>query len=217
MRVLIVGSGVAGLTAALEALEAGHEVTVVSKAHLAMSNTRFAQGGVAVVLADRDSVAEHVADTLVAGAGLSDPDTAGILCYEGPVAIREMISRGVQFDEHDGKLAMGMEAAHSHARILHAGGDATGAGIAYALIDRLRASPATILEKTTVLDLVVEPVETTLSTSSRVDRWLKGRSVAGAVEASLAAAERTAQEAGTPAQVHRRQDHDEAQPIEQGA
>ncbi len=156
MRVLIVGSGVAGLTAALEALEAGHEVTVVSKAHLAMSNTRFAQGGVAVVLADRDSVAEHVADTLLAGAGLSDPDTAGILCYEGPGAIREMISRGVQFDEHDGKLAMGMEAAHSHARILHAGGDATGAGIAYALIDRLRASTATIQEKTTVVDLVVE-------------------------------------------------------------
>jgi len=155
MRVLIVGSGVAGLTAALEALDAGHEVTVLSKAHLAMSNTRFAQGGVAVALADRDSVAEHVADTLVAGAGLSDPDTAGILCFEGPVAIREMISRGVQFDEHDGKLAMGLEAAHSHARILHAGGDATGAGIAYALIDRLRRSSATVREGTTVVDLLV--------------------------------------------------------------
>lgn len=156
MKVLIVGSGVAGLTAALEALEAGHEVTVISKADLGMSNTRFAQGGVAVVLADGDSVAEHVADTLVAGAGLSDPDTVGILCYEGPLAIREMISRGVQFDEHDGRLAMGLEAAHSHARILHAGGDATGAGIAYALIEKLRASAATILERTTVTDLVVE-------------------------------------------------------------
>ena len=155
MKVLIVGSGVAGLTAALEALEAGHEVTVVSKAHLAMSNTRFAQGGVAVVLADRDSVADHVADTLVAGAGLSDPDTVGILCFEGPIAIREMISRGVQFDEYDGKLAMGMEAAHSHPRILHAGGDATGAGIAYALIERLRASTATVREGTTVVDLLV--------------------------------------------------------------
>jgi L-aspartate oxidase len=156
MKVLIVGSGVAGLTAALEALDAGHEVTVVSKADLAMSNTRFAQGGVAVVLADSDSVAEHVTDTLVAGAGLSDPDTVGILCFEGPLAVREMILRGVQFDEHNGKLAMGLEAAHSHARILHAGGDATGAGIAYALIRRLRASAATILERTTVTDLIVE-------------------------------------------------------------
>lgn len=156
MKVLIVGSGVAGLTSALEALEAGHEVTVVSKADLAMSNTRFAQGGVAVVLADSDTVAEHVADTLVAGAGLSDPDTVGILCYEGPDAIREMISRGVQFDEHEGKLAMGLEAAHSHARILHAGGDATGAGIAYALIQKLRNSTATIRDNTTVTDLIVE-------------------------------------------------------------
>ena len=156
MKVLVVGSGVAGLTAALEALDAGHEVTVISKAHLAMSNTRFAQGGVAVVLADADSVAEHIADTLVAGDGLSDLDTVGILCFEGPAAIREMISRGVQFDEHDGQLAMGLEAAHSHARILHAGGDATGAGIAYALIERLRASAATVLDKTTVTDLIVE-------------------------------------------------------------
>jgi L-aspartate oxidase len=156
MKVLVVGSGVAGLTAALEALDAGHDVTVISKADLAMSNTRFAQGGVAVVLADSDSVAEHVTDTLIAGAGLSDPDTVGILCFEGPIAVREMITRGVQFDEHDGKLAMGLEAAHSHARILRAGGDATGAGIAHALIRRLRASAATILERTTVTDLIVE-------------------------------------------------------------
>ncbi len=156
MKVLVVGSGVAGLTAALEALEAGHDVTVVSKADLAMSNTRFAQGGVAVVLAEGDSVAEHVADTLVAGAGLSDPDTVGILCFEGPAAIREMIQRGVQFDEHDGKLAMGLEAAHSHPRILHAGGDATGAGIAYALIQKLKATGADVRERTTVTDLIVE-------------------------------------------------------------
>ncbi|HUQ00774.1 MAG TPA: L-aspartate oxidase [Aeromicrobium sp.] len=155
MRVLVIGSGVAGLVAALESADAGHDVTLLSKSDLAASNTRFAQGGVAVVLGDDDTVAEHVADTLVAGAGLSDPDTVGVLCFEGPDAMRELIDRGVQFDMHDGKLAHGLEAAHSHARILHAGGDATGAGIAYALIEQLRQSPVAIRERTTAVDLVV--------------------------------------------------------------
>ena len=156
MKVLVIGSGVAGLTAALAAVEVGHEVVLVSKAQLAMSNTRFAQGGVAVVLSDEDSVAEHVADTLVAGAGLSDPDTVGILCFEGPAAIRDMMTRGVEFDGPGGAPSMGLEAAHSHARILHAGGDATGAGIAHALIERLRAGAAVVRERTTVVDLIVE-------------------------------------------------------------
>jgi L-aspartate oxidase len=162
--IVVVGSGVAGMTAALEAVK-GHEVTLVSKADLAQSNTRYAQGGVAVVtdaMADPgaprlgDSVASHVADTLVAGAGLSDPDTVRILCEEGPAVIDQMIARGVQFDRHDGELSHGLEAAHAYARILHAGGDATGAGIAYALIDRLRESAVTIRERTTVVDLLVE-------------------------------------------------------------
>ena len=155
MKVIVIGSGVAGLVAALEASEAGHDVTLLSKSDLATSNTRFAQGGVAVVLGDDDTVAEHVEDTLVAGAGHSDPDTVGILCFEGPDAMRELIGRGVQFDTHDGQLAHGLEAAHSHARILHAGGDATGAGIAYALIDQVRQSPVRIRERTTAVDLIV--------------------------------------------------------------
>ncbi|HSI25765.1 MAG TPA: L-aspartate oxidase [Aeromicrobium sp.] len=156
MKVLVVGSGIAGLTAALESNDAGHEVTLVSKADLALSNTRFAQGGVAVVLGADDSVAEHVRDTLVAGAGLSDPDTAGILCAEGPEAMLELIERGVTFDMKDGELAHGLEAAHSHPRILHAGGDATGAGIAYALIAQLRDSAVDIRERVTVVDVVVQ-------------------------------------------------------------
>ncbi len=155
MKVIVVGSGVAGLVAALEASEAGHEVTLFSKSDLATSNTRFAQGGVAVALGGDDTVAEHVQDTLVAGAGLSDPDTVGILCFEGPDAMRELIGRGVQFDTHDGQLAHGLEAAHSHARILHAGGDATGAGIAYALVDQVRQSPVAIRERTTAVDVIV--------------------------------------------------------------
>ncbi|MDX6278160.1 MAG: L-aspartate oxidase [Nocardioidaceae bacterium] len=162
--IIVVGSGVAGMTAALEAVDR-HQVTLLTKAELAQSNTRYAQGGVAVVIDEMsdpgapklgDTVESHVQDTLVAGAGLSDADTVGILCAEGPAAIDELIARGVKFDRHDGELSHGLEAAHAYARILHAGGDATGAGIAYALIDRLRESAVTVREQTTVVDLVVE-------------------------------------------------------------
>ncbi len=155
MHILVIGSGVAGMTAALEAVDA-HEVTLLTKSDLAQSNTRYAQGGVAAVTTEDDSVESHVADTLVAGAGLSDVDTVQILCDEGPAAIDELIDRGVKFDHVDGLLAHGLEAAHSHARILHAGGDATGAGIAYALIDRLQASAVTVHESTTAIDVIVE-------------------------------------------------------------
>ncbi|HWV26522.1 MAG TPA: L-aspartate oxidase [Aeromicrobium sp.] len=162
-HVIVVGSGVAGLTAALDAVQT-HDVTLFSKSDLAASNTRYAQGGVAVVI-DRmqspgaprlgDSIESHVQDTLVAGAGLSEEQTVRILCAEGPAAIDRLIDRGVQFDRIDGELAHGLEAAHSHGRILHAGGDATGAGIAYALIDRLHESAVTVRERTTVVDLVL--------------------------------------------------------------
>jgi len=162
--IIVVGSGVAGMTAALDAV-GSHDVTLLTKADLAQSNTRYAQGGVAVVIDDMadpgaphlgDTVESHVADTLVAGAGLSDEDTVRLLCADGPAAMDAMIARGVPFDRHDGELSHGLEAAHSHARVLHAGGDATGAGIAYALIDRLRESAVTIREQTTVVDLLAE-------------------------------------------------------------
>lgn len=162
--IIIVGSGVAGMTAALEA--AGrHDVTLLTKADLAQSNTRYAQGGVAVVIdamADPgaptlgDTVESHIADTLSAGAGISDPDTVRVLCAEGPRAMDELIERGVQFDRHDGQLSHGLEAAHAYPRILHAGGDATGAGIAHALIERVRESDVSIRERTTVVDLVLD-------------------------------------------------------------
>ena len=153
--ILVVGSGVAGMTAALEAVE-HYDVTLLTKSDLAESNTRYAQGGVAVVKTEDDSIESHVADTLIAGAGLSDQDTVQVLCEEGPCAIDELIGRGVKFDQADGQLAHGLEAAHSHARVLHAGGDATGAGIAYALIDRMRESEITVRESTTAVDLVIE-------------------------------------------------------------
>lgn len=162
--IIVVGSGIAGMTAALEAVDR-HDVMLVTKAELAQSNTRYAQGGVAVVIDDMadpgapdlgDTVESHVNDTLVAGAGLSDEQSVRILCAEGPAAMDELISRGVAFDRHDGELSHGLEAAHAYPRILHAGGDATGAGIAYALIDRLRESAVTVREQTTVVDLIVD-------------------------------------------------------------
>ncbi|RYJ03292.1 MAG: FAD-dependent oxidoreductase, partial [Actinomycetales bacterium] len=156
-HILVIGSGVAGLTAALDAdSRPGVEVTLVTKATLDQSNTWYAQGGVAVVTAADDTVASHVADTLVAGAGLSDDEAVEVLCAEGPEAVQHLIDRGVLFDVHDGQLARGLEAAHSHERILHAGGDATGAAIAAALIARLRDSDVVIRENTMVVDLVVE-------------------------------------------------------------
>ncbi|MEO6605949.1 MAG: L-aspartate oxidase [Aeromicrobium sp.] len=162
--IIVVGSGVAGMTAALEAVDS-YDVTLLTKATLAQSNTRYAQGGVAVVIDAMkdpgapklgDTIESHVVNTLVAGAGLSDPDTVGILCSEGPAAMDELIERGVKFDRHDGELSHGLEAAHDYPRILHAGGDATGAGIAYALIDRVRESAIDVRTQTTVVDLVIE-------------------------------------------------------------
>lgn len=156
-HLIVVGSGVAGLTAALDAdARAGVRVTLITKALLDQSNTFHAQGGVAVVTAPDDTVASHVEDTLAAGAGLSDDEAVEVLCAEGPEAVAGLIRRGVLFDVHDGQLARGLEAAHSHQRILHAGGDATGAAIARALIDRVRASGVEVMENTTVVDLVTE-------------------------------------------------------------
>ena len=155
-HILVVGSGVAGLTAALDADgRPGVTVTLLTKATLESSNTWFAQGGVAVVTSSDDTVGEHVADTLAAGAGLSDDEAVEVLCAEGPEAVQHLIDRGVLFDVRDGVLARGLEAAHSHERILHAGGDATGAAIAAALIARLRDSSVVVRENTTAVDLAV--------------------------------------------------------------
>ena len=156
-HVVVVGSGVAGLTTALELVaRPGVEVTLVAKARLDQSNTAVAQGGVAVVTSPEDSIASHVADTLVAGAGLCAEDAVEVLCADGPGAVGALIRRGVPFDRVGGKLALGLEAAHSHERILHSGGDATGAAIASALIARLVDSGIRVRENTTVVDVVVE-------------------------------------------------------------
>ena len=152
--VIVVGTGIAGLVAALEASRS-HDVTLVTKAELGESNTRYAQGGIAAALFPDDSVEAHIRDTLEAGAGLNARAAVRVLCTEGPERIRDLIRIGVQFDRERGELARGREAAHSSARILHAGGDATGAAIERALAAAVRESSARILEFCFVRELVV--------------------------------------------------------------
>ncbi|CAN5328534.1 L-aspartate oxidase [soil metagenome] len=152
--VIVVGTGIAGLVAALRA-ERTHTVTLVTKAELGESNTRYAQGGIAAVMFPDDSVDSHVEDTLASGAGLNSREAVEILCAEGPERIRDLLALGVEFDREHGVLSRGREAAHSRARILHAGGDATGAGIESALVRAVRSSGVRILEFTFVRDLLV--------------------------------------------------------------
>lgn len=143
--VVIVGGGIAGLAVALR-LPERLRVALLTKGLPGESNTRYAQGGLAVALGGDDSPELHLRDTLAAGAGLCDTNAARILTHEAAAAVRWLISMGVQFDRAlsgdahataDG-LLLGREAAHSRWRILHAGGDATGAEIERALVAALR-------------------------------------------------------------------------------
>jgi L-aspartate oxidase len=143
--VVIVGGGIAGLSVALR-LPERLRVALFTKGLPGESNTRYAQGGLTVALGEDDSPELHLQDTLAAGAGLCDTSAARILAYEAPAAVRWLISMGVQFDRAlpgdahasaDG-LLLGREAAHSRWRILHAGGDATGAEIERALVAALK-------------------------------------------------------------------------------
>ena len=130
---------------------------MLTKADASESNTRYAQGGVAVVTSTEDTPASHVADTLVAGAGLSDVAAATVLCEGGPAAVRELAERGVDFDTTaDGALALGLEAAHAHPRILHVHGDATGEAISTALLRRVADAGIPLRARTTVVDVVLE-------------------------------------------------------------
>lgn len=122
---IVVGSGLAGLTAAYHASRSG-TVALITKSELDTSNSYYAQGGIAGVMADDDSVELHIHDTLVAGRGLCERDAVEILVHEGQQRILELIDMGMQFDTRNGQLVLGLEGGHSKRRILHAGGDATG-------------------------------------------------------------------------------------------
>ncbi|HEX8071893.1 MAG TPA: L-aspartate oxidase [Pyrinomonadaceae bacterium] len=134
---IVVGSGVAGLRAALELSGAGARVVVLTKEQTGESNTEYAQGGVAVALAEDDEVELHEADTLAAGAGLCDVAAVRVLVGEGRARMRELIAWGAEFDREGGRLLFTQEAAHSRRRILHAHGDATGHEFIRALVARV--------------------------------------------------------------------------------
>ena len=133
--VVVIGSGVAGLTTALHARAAGHRVLLVTKANMDEGSTRWAQGGIAAALAEDDSPLDHERDTLVAGAGLCDPGAVNVLVTQGPQAVRRLIAMGAQFDtDETGDIALTREGGHLRDRIAHAGGDATGKEISRALV-----------------------------------------------------------------------------------
>jgi len=161
--VVVVGSGIAGLTTALRLAgvglggePTGLRVMVVTKDVLSAGSTRWAQGGIAAVLGPDDTAEEHVQDTLVAGVGLCDRDAVEALVTEGPDAVRELIALGTRFDQtSSGELSLTREGGHHKDRIAHAGGDATGAEIERALVDAvLHAPEIEVIEHALVLDLL---------------------------------------------------------------
>jgi L-aspartate oxidase len=159
LDLLVLGSGVAGLSAAVRAADVhGMRVGVLTKAELHQATTRWAQGGVAAVLGgDPDSTDLHLADTLGAGAGLCDLDAVRVLVDEGPVRVNELIALGAMFDQDEGgQYLLAREGGHSHARILHAGGAATGVEVERALVEAVQKTAAVLLERTFALDLLVE-------------------------------------------------------------
>jgi len=137
---LVIGTGVAGLRAAIDAAAHG-DVVVLAKEAVDLSNTSWAQGGIASVRAADDSVQSHVRDTLEAGAGLCDPRAVEVLVEEGPREVERLIEWGMRLDlGGDGAPALALEGGHRHARIVHADGDATGHELARCLVERVRAT-----------------------------------------------------------------------------
>ncbi len=158
LDLLVIGSGVAGLSAAVLAADLGLAVGVVTKGQLEQTTTRWAQGGVAAVLSgDPDSTDLHLADTLAAGVGLCDEKAVRILVDEGPGRVLDLIARGAVFDRDEtGKLLLAQEGGHSTARVVHAGGVATGVEIERALVAAVKATATELRENHFVTNLIVE-------------------------------------------------------------
>ncbi|MFJ7530325.1 L-aspartate oxidase [Streptomyces griseus] len=167
--VVVVGSGVAGLTTALRCAAAGLDTVVVTKARLDDGSTRWAQGGIAAALGEGDTPEQHLDDTLVAGAGLCDEAAVRTLVTEGPDAVRRLISTGAHFDTTDsGDIALTREGGHHRRRIAHAGGDATGAEISRALVGAVREAALHTIENALVLDLLTDAEGRTAGVSLHV-------------------------------------------------
>jgi L-aspartate oxidase len=153
-EVLVIGGGVAGLRAAIAAAE-HRDVIVLVKARKGDSNTARAQGGIAAVLGEGDSYESHAEDTLRVGCGLCDPDAVRVLVHEGPARVKELLDWGARLDRSGDALAAGREGGHSVARIVHAGGDATGKELADTLLQvAARNERLRIFENCFAIDLI---------------------------------------------------------------
>ncbi len=177
---IIAGSGIAGLYAALLAREHG-SVLVLTKGSIDECNTRYAQGGIAAAVGPDDSTELHLRDTLEAGAGLVDEEAARILVSEAAERIRDLVRFGVPFDSDGGEVALGREGAHSRPRILHAGGDATGAHIELSLSSLARMSRVVIKEYCLVEEVLTDDGRAvgvaTLDTRTNSRESFEGRSI----------------------------------------
>src|SRR6516165_1993124 len=152
--ILVIGAGIAGLRAALE-VPPGLEVLVVTKDSIQQSNSSYAQGGIAGVLSPEDRFENHIEDTLTAGAGLCDRAVVEVVVREAPEQIGDLIGWGTHFDEENGHLALTREGGHSHRRIVHALGDATGFEVMRAIIERARQTEnVTLWDDTFTVDLL---------------------------------------------------------------
>ena len=159
--VIVVGSGIAGLTAALRLRRRVDRVLLVTKTRLDEGSTTWAQGGIAAVMSPEDTPEEHIDDTLVAGVGLCDPEAVRVLVEEGPDAVWDLIALGAEFDRGEtGRISLTREGGHHRDRILHAGGDATGREISRALIAALRRviddPNIEVIEHALVVDLLTD-------------------------------------------------------------
>ncbi|MCI9888942.1 L-aspartate oxidase [Micrococcales bacterium 31B] len=158
-KVLVIGTGIAGITAALASLK-HNEVTVVTKGELGQGSTEWAQGGIAAEMSGPDGVIRHAQDTLTVSGGIGDANAVRAMCFEAAAHVRRLQALGVQFDREGEELARGLEGAHSNPRVLHAGGDATGAAIQAALNRALRAAAEAgsveLIENHALVDLIVD-------------------------------------------------------------
>nr|MDO8099004.1 L-aspartate oxidase [Candidatus Njordarchaeota archaeon] len=176
---IVIGSGIAGLYTSIEA-SSHYNVTIVTKSSLEECNTKYAQGGIAAAIGTFDSPDLHYSDTIKAGAGLVDPMTARILVDEAPDRIADLISLGVAFDTLDGEISLAMEGAHTVPRVLHAGGDATGANIEQTLSSLVRGNrKISIFEDHLATEILVKDGRAygikTVDCKTRLERIFEGK------------------------------------------
>lgn len=200
--ILVIGGGVAGLTAATAAHAAGAEVTLVTAGTLVLGDacsTAMAQGGVAAAVARGDRAADHLLDTLAAGAGLVDAEAARVLVGEGATDVQRLVAAGFAADRGPaGELSLGLEAAHGARRIVHAGGDRTGAVLHAHLVAQLPAG-VRVIERATCERLLVDAgavVGASLTGESGLTRTVHARAVVLATGGYAALYGRTSNHAG---------------------